>query len=62
MALYSNYPGTVNISKPSTLSPMMGVDNAVISEFDPVSRIFETMRENSADGHMQNTNHQNVMK
>ncbi len=62
MALYSNDPGTVKISKLSTLSPTMGVDNTVISEFDPFGRIFEMMRENSADGHMQNTNHQNVTK
>ncbi len=50
----------VNISKRSTLSSTVGVDNAVISEFDPFSRIFEMTRENSADGHKQNTNHQNV--
>ncbi len=62
MALYSIDPGTVNISKPSTLSPTIGIDNTVISEFDPTSRIVETMRENSADGHTQNTNHQYVMK
>ncbi len=61
-ALNSIDPGTVNISKPSTLSPMMGVDNAVISEFEPVGRIFDTMKENSAYGHMQNTNHQNMTK
>ncbi len=52
----------VNISKPSTLSHTMGIDNSVISEFEPVSRIFDTMKENSADSHMQNTNHQNVAK
>ncbi len=52
----------VNISKPWTLSPTIVVDNTVISEFDPVGRIFETTRENSADGHTQNTNRQNVMK
>ncbi len=40
----------------------MGVDNAVVSEVKPVGRIFEMTRENSADGHMQNTNHQKVMK
>ncbi len=62
MALYSIYPGTVNIYKPSTLSPTIGVDNAVISKFDPVCRIFETTRENSADGHTQNTDHQNLLK
>ncbi len=62
IALYSIDHGTVNISKPSTLSPTMGVDNAVVSEVKPVGRIFEMTRENSADGHMQNTNHQNVMK
>ncbi len=62
MALYSIDPGMVNISKTSTLSPMIGVDNAVISEFDPVGRIFETTRENSAHRHTQNTNDQNVMK
>ncbi len=55
-------PGTVNISKPLTLSPRMGVDNSVISEVKPVRRMFEMMRENSANGHMQNTNHQNVTK
>ncbi len=32
----------------------MGVDNTVISEVKPVGRIFETTRENSADGHTQN--------
>ncbi len=52
----------VIISKPLTLSPMIGVDNTVISEFEPVGRIFDTIRENSADGHTQNTNHQKVMK
>ncbi len=52
----------MNISKPSTLSPTIGIDNAVISEFEPVSRIFDMMKENSADGHIQNTNHQNVKK
>ncbi len=51
----------VNISKPLTLSPTLGIDNTLISEFDPVCRIFGTMRENSADG-SQNTNHQYVMK
>ncbi len=49
--LYSTDPGTVNISKPSTLSPTIGIDNTVISEFDPVSRIFEMIRENIANGH-----------
>ncbi len=29
----------------------MGVDNADVSEVKPVGRIFETTRENSADGH-----------
>ncbi len=62
MALYSNDRSTVNISKPSTLSSTIGVDKAVISEVKPVSGIFDTMRENSADGHTQNTNHQNVIK
>ncbi len=62
MTLYSIDPGTVNISKPSTLSPMIGVDNTVRSEFDLIGRILETTRENSADGHTQNTNHQYVMK
>ncbi len=62
MDLSSIDPGMVNISKPSTLSPTMGVDNAVISEFDPFCRIFEKTRKNSADGHTQNTNHQNVTK
>ncbi len=61
MALYSNDRSTVNISKPSTLSPTISIDNTVISEFDSVSRIFDMMRENSAGG-SQNTNHQNVMK
>ncbi len=55
ITLYSIDHGTVNISKPSTLSPKMGVDNAVVSEVKPVGRIFEMMRENSADGHTQNT-------
>ncbi len=62
MALDSIDPGTVNISKPSTLSPTIGVDNAVISEVTPVCRIVETTRENSADGHTQNTNHQKCDK
>ncbi len=62
IALNSIDPGTLNISKPSTLSPTMGIDNAVTSEFEPAGRIFDTMKENSADGHMQNTNHQNETK
>ncbi len=62
MALYSIDPGTVNISKLSTLSPMTRVDNTVISEFDPIGRTVEMMRENSADVHTQNINHQYVMK
>ncbi len=62
IALNSIDPCTVNISKPSTLSPMMGIDNAIISEFEPVCRIFDMMKENGADGHMQNTPHQNVTK
>ncbi len=62
IALYSIDQGMVNISKPSTLSPMMGVDNTAVSEVKPVGRIFEMTKENSADGHTQNTNHQNVMK
>ncbi len=40
----------------------MGIDNAMISKFEPICRIFDTMKENSANGHMQNTNHQNMMK
>ncbi len=51
MALYRNNPGMVNISKPSTLSPTIGVDNTVISEFNLVGGIFDMKRENSADGH-----------
>ncbi len=62
MALYSNDRSMVNISKPLTLSSMIGVDNAVISEVKPVCAIFDMMRENSADGHKQNTDHQNVTK
>ncbi len=52
----------MNISKPSTLSSKIGVNNAVMSEVKPVGGIFYTMRENSANSHMQNTNHQNVTK
>ncbi len=62
MVLYSIDTGTVNISKPLTLSPTIGVDNTVINEFEPVGRIFEKMRENIADGYTQNTNHQYGMK
>ncbi len=40
---------------------MIGADNTLISEFNPVSGIFDMMRENSANG-SQNTNHQNVTK
>ncbi len=58
MALYSIDPGTVNISNTSTLSPTIGVDNVVIGEVKPISRIVETTRENTADGHTQNTSHQ----
>ncbi len=61
MALYRNDRNTVNISKPSTLSSTKGIDNTVISEFDPVSIIFDMTRENSANG-SQNTNHQYVTK
>ncbi len=35
IALYSIDHGTVNISKPPTLSPTIGVDNAVVSEVKP---------------------------
>ncbi len=50
MALYRNNPGTLNISKPSTLW------------IRPCWWNFDRKRENSADGHTQNTNHQYVMK
>ncbi len=36
MSLYSIDSGMVNISKPLTLSPTIGIDNTVISEFDPI--------------------------
>ncbi len=52
----------MNISKPSTLSPTIVIANDVIREFDPVGRIFETIREKYANGHTQNTNHQYGMK
>ncbi len=61
MALYSNDHRMVNKSKPLTLSPRIGVDNTVISKFDPVRRICDMIRENSADG-SQNTKHQYVTK
>ncbi len=45
----------VEKSKPSTLSPTIGADNAVISEFDPVRGRFEM-------GSDVLPNHNNVMK
>ncbi len=62
IVLYSIDPGMVNISNPLTLSPLIGIDNTVIHKFYPISRIVDTMRENSADGHTQNTKYQNVTK
>ncbi len=61
MALYRNNPSAVNISKPATLSPTIGADKTLISEYNLVGGIFDTMRENSADG-SQNTNYLNVTK